>query len=94
MIEIVITSSILIIALLVLRVLFRNTIPRRLQYALWGLVLIKLLIPVRLPALPLSIGNTGSETQQAIITSVEHFLTGTWVERGGTPSYIDQTNAL
>ncbi len=90
MIEIVITSSILIIALLVLRVLFRNTIPRRLQYALWGLVLIKLLIPVRLPALPISIWNTGSETQQAIITSVEHSMTGTWMERRGTPSYIDQ----
>ena len=49
--EILLTSSVLILTLLLLRTLFRKTISRRVQYALWGLVLLRLLIPVNLPAL-------------------------------------------
>ena len=48
--EILITSSALILALLALRRLFRRTLSRRAQYALWGLVLLRLLVPVNLPA--------------------------------------------
>lgn len=48
--EILLTSSVLILALLALRRLFQNSISRRVQYALWGLVLLRLLIPVNLPA--------------------------------------------
>ncbi|MCI8330275.1 MAG: M56 family metallopeptidase [Oscillibacter sp.] len=48
--EILLTSSGLILALLVLRRLFRNTLSRRVQYALWGLVLLRLLTPLSLPA--------------------------------------------
>ncbi len=48
--EILLTSSALILALLVLRQLFRNTLSRRVQYALWSLVLVRLLVPVSLPA--------------------------------------------
>ena len=48
--DILVTSSVLILALLVLRQLFRSAIPRRAQYALWGLVLLRLLVPVSLPA--------------------------------------------
>ena len=47
--EVLFTSSVLIAALLLLRWLFRNSIPRRVQYALWGLVLARLLLPVSLP---------------------------------------------
>ncbi len=47
--EILLTSSALILALLVLRLLFRNRISRRVQYALWLLVLARLLIPASLP---------------------------------------------
>ena len=46
--EILLTSSVLILALLLLRLLFRKTISRRMQYALWGLVLLRLLIPVNM----------------------------------------------
>ncbi|MDE7220829.1 MAG: M56 family metallopeptidase [Oscillospiraceae bacterium] len=53
--EILITSSALILALLVLRRLFRKRISRRLQYALWGLVLLRLLIPANLPAVDFSV---------------------------------------
>ncbi len=48
--EILLTSSVLILALLALRRVFRRTVSRRVQYALWGLVLLRLLIPVSLPA--------------------------------------------
>ena len=55
--EVLITSSVLIAVLLALRFLFRKTISRRVQYALWGLVLARLLIPVSLPASPASVLN-------------------------------------
>ena len=42
--EILLTSSVLILALLALRQLFRRTVSRRMQYALWLLVLVRLLV--------------------------------------------------
>ena len=42
--EILLTSSVLILALLALRRLFRRTVSRRMQYALWLLVLVRLLV--------------------------------------------------
>lgn len=53
--EILLTSSALILALLVLRRLFRGTLSRRVQYALWGLVLLRLLVPASLPAAEFSL---------------------------------------
>ncbi len=53
--EILLTSSALILALLALRRLFRKTLSRRAQYALWGLVLLRLLVPVSLPAAEFSL---------------------------------------
>ena len=53
--EILLTSSVLILALLALRRVFRKRISRRLQYALWGLVLLRLLIPANLPAVDFSV---------------------------------------
>ena len=50
--DILITSSVLIAAILLLRFLFRSTISRRAQYALWLLVALRLLIPA-------SIGSSG-----------------------------------
>ena len=46
--EVLITSSVLILALLALRGIFRKTISRRVQYALWGLVELRLLLPLRM----------------------------------------------
>lgn len=48
--ELLITSSALIAALLLLRALFRKRLSARVQYALWALVLARLLVPVNLPA--------------------------------------------
>ena len=47
--EILLTSSVLILALLLLRLLFRKTISRQVQYALWGLVALRLLCAVAPP---------------------------------------------
>lgn len=57
MTECIITSSLLIAVVIALRFLFRGKISRRLQYALWGLVLLRLLMPFSLFASPLSIMN-------------------------------------
>ena len=48
--EILLTSSVLILAVLLLRRAFRDRISRRAQYVLWALVLVRLLVPVSLPA--------------------------------------------
>ena len=46
MLEILISSSVLILVLAILRLVLRNKISARLQYALWLLVLVRLLVPV------------------------------------------------
>ena len=66
MTEILITSSVLILALLVLRKLFRNTLSRRVQYALWGLVLLRLLVPVSLPAVDFSVLTTAKPVEHQV----------------------------
>ena len=52
MIQWAITSSALILIVLAVRYLFRNKLSARLRYALWGVVLLRLLVPfqVQLPA--------------------------------------------
>lgn len=62
--EILITSSVLILAVLLLRLLFRRTISRRAQYALWALVLLRLLIPANLPALKYSVLTAAEPVKQ------------------------------
>ena len=64
--EILITSSALILALLVIRQLFRGVLSRRVQYALWALVLLRLLVPVSLPAADFSVLTATAPVQQAV----------------------------
>ena len=68
--DILLTSSVLVLALLVLRQIFRKSISRRLQYALWALVLLRLLVPVSLPALDFNV-LTASEPA---VETVSHHL--------------------
>lgn len=70
--EIVLTSSALILALLVLRRVFRNRISRRAQYALWLLVLVRLLIPISLPGVDFSLLTAAEPVSQAVTTRLEH----------------------
>ena len=65
--EVLITSSVLILALLALRGIFRKSLSRRVQYALWGLVALRLLVPVNLPAAQHSV-LTAAEPVRAAIT--------------------------
>lgn len=57
MTEILITSSVLILALTALRYLLRGKISARLQYALWGLAALRLLLPFSLVHSPVSVMN-------------------------------------
>ena len=72
--EILLTSSVLILALLLLRLLFRKTISRRVQYALWGLVALRLLVPVSLPAMEHNV-LTAAEPVTARITDPALYVT-------------------
>lgn len=69
--EILLTSSALILALLALRRLFQKTLSRRAQYSLWGLVLLRLLVPVSLPAAEFSLLTAAEPARQAVETRLE-----------------------
>ena len=68
--EILITSTVLILALLLLRRLFRRVLSRRVQYALWALVLIRLLVPVTLPASNFSVLTAVRSVEAAVARRV------------------------
>ena len=58
MLEWIITSCALILIVIALRRLLRGRISLRLQYALWALVLVRLLVPISFGASPISVLNT------------------------------------
>ncbi len=70
MLKVLITSSVLITALLVLRRLFRSTLSRRIQYALWGLVLLRLLVPVNLPAADFSVLTAARPLEERVVQRI------------------------
>lgn len=69
--EILLTSSVLILALLLLRVLFRSAVSRRVQYALWLLVLVRLLVPIHLPAVNFSLLTAAEPVGQAVTEQLD-----------------------
>ena len=64
--EILLTSSVLILALLALRQLFRRTVSRRMQYALWLLVLARLLVPVNVGTLAHNVLSAAAPVQAVV----------------------------
>lgn len=56
MLEIIITSSILIAVIFLIRLIFKGKISRVLQYSLWSIVMIRLLLPISMSA-PISVMN-------------------------------------
>ena len=59
----VLTVSALILAVLLVRAIFKNRVPKRMVYALWLVVLVKLCLPgtlVSLPVLPAGGGGVFS----------------------------------
>lgn len=74
MIEWIVTSSLLIVIVMLLRRVLRGRISMRLQYALWGLVLLRLLIPGTVAASGFSVLNALSQEPNTILTGS---ITGT-----------------
>ena len=70
MTEVLITSSVLILVLFLMRKVFRNSLSRRLQYALWALVLIRLLIPMNLPAMDFSVLTAAKPVEETVTQSI------------------------
>ena len=66
MTEILVTSSVLILALTALRYLLRGKISLRLQYALWLLVALRLLLPLSGPQSALSVLNAVEPVSAAL----------------------------
>ena len=61
----IISSSVLIILLMLVRLVFREKMSQRLRYALWLLVLIRLLVPFSLGETEISIDNF---TEKAVMS--------------------------
>ncbi|MBE6977294.1 MAG: hypothetical protein E7438_01440 [Ruminococcaceae bacterium] len=64
--EILITSSVLIVVLLILRLIFAKKVSRVLIYGAWGLVALRLLIPVQIGQLDFSILTSAKPVTEAI----------------------------
>lgn len=69
--EILITSSVLILVLLALRWAFRRRITRRAQYALWALVLVRLLVPLSLPGTDFSVLTAAQPVERQLAHRAE-----------------------
>lgn len=76
MIEWAITSSVLILVVLALRRLLMGRISLRLQYGLWALVLLRLLLPISLGATAVSILNAVEGTQAQLPNPVVGYVGG------------------
>lgn len=74
MTEWAVTSSVLILVVLILRRCLKGRISLRLQYGLWALVLVRLLLPVSLGHTPVSVLNavTPITSTQTVEQEVQH----------------------
>ncbi|MGN0985889.1 MAG: M56 family metallopeptidase [Candidatus Enterenecus sp.] len=66
MTEWIVSSSVLILVVALVRRLFRGRLSLRLQYALWALVLVRLLVPVSLGQSRISVMNAVSEKEETV----------------------------
>ena len=57
MVTLFLTSALMVIVILIIRFLFKNKLSFLILYPLWGLVLLRLLVPVTIIESPLSIMN-------------------------------------
>ncbi|HKL79964.1 MAG TPA: M56 family metallopeptidase [Mobilitalea sp.] len=80
MIDTMITSSVLIVVIIAIRYLFAGKINRRLQYALWGLVLLRLCLPFTLFSSSISVMNAVSIDEIQYVTNATEVQMGTLQE--------------
>ena len=71
MFEWILSSSVLILIILAARALLREKISARVQYALWGLVLLRLLVPFSLFESGLSVLSAAQPVRQAVEAHVD-----------------------
>lgn len=71
MVEWIVSSSVLIAVLILLRFVLKGKISLRLQYALWAVVLVRLLVPVSFGDTAMSVGNL---TQKAAESEPVQFV--------------------
>ncbi|MGM9554328.1 MAG: M56 family metallopeptidase [Faecousia sp.] len=71
MIQILISSSVLILVLVALRKLLQGKISLRLQYALWLIVAVRLLVPVQFGAVSFSLSSISEKPEQAVQTLMQ-----------------------
>lgn len=71
MIEWILTSSVLILVMVALRFVLRKRLSLRLRYALWLLVLVRLLVPVSFGSSPYSVTNAVERRPTARIIAVK-----------------------
>lgn len=83
MIEWIISSSVLILAVLAVRLALKNHMAPRLRYALWAVVLVRLLLPIPIGSTAISIMNTAERVPavQAVesvrqVQTIEHAADG------------------
>ena len=92
MTEVLITSSVLIAVIALLRAILRDRIRPGLQFALWGLVLLRLLVPVSWFESPVSVANAAEPVvRQVQQYSAENTRTVTFPVTMGE---IPETGAL
>ena len=82
LLEVLVSSSVLILALSAMRLVLRGKISPRLQYGLWLLVAVRLLVPVSIGESPASVMNYVPE--QAMVQALEQ--TPAPVQRTQTPT--------
>ncbi len=73
--ELLITSSVLILAVLLLRQLLRHRVSPRLIYALWAIVALRFLIPVSLPAQSSVMNSSAAQSAQRFLTGQVVYVT-------------------
>ena len=88
----IISSSILIITIILLRSMFRNKISLRLQYALWFLVAVRLLIPLNFGTSVLSIENLTN--QLTLQTQIERTTENNRQNISSSNEYRDHENSV
>ena len=71
MIQILISSSVLILVLIALRKFLRGKISLRLQYALWLTVAVRLLVPVQFGTSSFSLSSISEKPEQAVQTLMQ-----------------------
>lgn len=90
--ELLVTSSALILALLVLRRLLHGRISRRVQYSLWGLVALRLLLPFSLPAESSMMNLPAARQAETVLTGqvtrVQAGTTGVLAAGGGEAASV------